>query len=150
MITSANIVNMRALFDDPELWIAEAVANAVKFGYDGYDSELACLFISQRLLVTVDFEPESNVTAADAPRYEAFLDRFAKALHSAGRTLSGTSPRCEPRGCHIVCLAVDIASWGPLWNFTALAQTAVDHFHTMDTYAGNCGSCCVRVQTWCL
>jgi len=108
MLTSANIVQMRQIFDDAALqksFINSAVQNAITNNYDGYD---------------IDMEPETGVVAADGPKYTAFLDNFAVAMHVLNKTLD-----------------VDIASWGPLWDFAALAKTRVDVFHTMDTYASN-------------
>ncbi len=68
----------------------------------------------------VDFEPTAMANASVAQEYARFLDNFASALHEAGRKLS-----------------VDIASWNTFWNFTALANTSVDTFYDMDTYAAS-------------
>jgi len=72
MLTSANILDMRLVFKTSDAFIAEAVTNAVKFGYAGYD---------------LDMEPEHDVIAADAEPYEQFIDKFAKALHIKNKTL---------------------------------------------------------------
>eukprot|EP00708_Paratrimastix_pyriformis_P003717 GAFH01002511.1.p1 GENE.GAFH01002511.1~~GAFH01002511.1.p1 ORF type:complete len:270 (-),score=50.80 GAFH01002511.1:344-1036(-) len=68
----------------------------------------------------IDFEPETGVVTDDGVAYAQFLTHFADEMHKAGLTLS-----------------VDIASWGPLWDFGLLANTTVDKFMTMDTYANS-------------
>jgi hypothetical protein len=68
----------------------------------------------------VDFEPTAEANASVAREYAQFLNNFADALHVAGKKLS-----------------VDIASWNTFWNFTALANTSVDTFYDMDTYAAS-------------
>jgi len=68
----------------------------------------------------VDFEPTAEANASVAREYAQFLNNFADALHAAGKKLS-----------------VDIASWNTFWNFTALANTSVDTFYDMDTYAAS-------------
>ncbi|MEM3833700.1 MAG: hypothetical protein QW128_08990 [Thermoprotei archaeon] len=66
----------------------------------------------------VDFEPES-ATDSDAYAYVNFLNRFADALHAVNKKLS-----------------VDIATWSVFWNYDMLAQSKVDMFCEMATYAG--------------
>jgi|GEM_PF-1575938 len=68
----------------------------------------------------VDFEPTAEANASVAREYAQFLNNFADALHAAGKKLS-----------------VDIASWNTFWNYTALANTSVDTFYDMDTYAAS-------------
>lgn len=68
----------------------------------------------------VDFEPTAEANLSVAREYAGFLNNFADALHTAGKKLS-----------------VDIASWNTFWNFTALANTSVDTFYDMDTYAAS-------------
>jgi len=65
----------------------------------------------------IDFEPEDGVTDFDAELYAAFLTTFSDALHAANLTVS-----------------VDVATWGPLWDYHLLANTSVDVFITMETY----------------
>jgi hypothetical protein len=68
-----------------------------------------------------DWEPTTkDVTAKDALDYAKFLNELADALHGTGALLT-----------------VDIAHWGAIWNFTALANTRVDYFMTMGTYTDN-------------
>lgn len=72
----------------------------------------------KQIFLCSDWEPTTpDVTPEDALAYAEFLDTLAEALHSVDAVLT-----------------VDIAHWGPIWNFTALAATSVDHFMTMGTY----------------
>lgn len=57
------------------------------------------------------------MTPQDAEDYAAFLDVLAAGLHGVGAELT-----------------VDIARWGAIWNYTALAGTGVDRFADMGTY----------------
>ncbi|MEM0272902.1 MAG: hypothetical protein QW514_10215 [Thermoprotei archaeon] len=66
----------------------------------------------------VDFEPSAQANASVALSYARFLTVFADALHRVGKRLS-----------------VDVASWNGFWNFSDLANTSVDMFYDMDTYA---------------
>jgi len=68
----------------------------------------------------VDFEPTGEANASVAREYAQFLNNFADALHVVGKKLS-----------------VDIASWNTFWNYAALANTSVDTFYDMDTYAAS-------------
>lgn len=71
----------------------------------------------------IDWEPTSSTVLPEDPaNYAAFLDYFALKMKAFG---IGTS--------------VDVASWSPIWNFTAIGATAVDYVMTMDTY-GNSGN----------
>lgn len=103
MITTAALQNVRNVCAQPEGFIRETVANAVKFNYTGYD---------------IDWEPTERGTPEDAESYAHFLTKWADALHRVGKKL-----------------AVDVASWNSFWDFSLLAKTSVDIFHTMDTYA---------------
>jgi hypothetical protein len=67
-----------------------------------------------------DFEPIGNITAQDASDYAAFLTYWATSLHK-----------------YDMQLTVDVASWSILWDFEALAETAVDTVMTMSTYTNN-------------
>jgi len=68
----------------------------------------------------IDFEPTVTATPQDAIDYANFLDLFSKAMHSHG-----------------IKVQVDIASWNPIWNWTAIGESAVDRVMSMDTYAGS-------------
>jgi hypothetical protein len=68
----------------------------------------------------VDFEPTVAATPQDATDYANWLDLFSKAMHTVG-----------------VKVQVDIASWNPIWNWTAIGATAIDRVMNMDTYAGS-------------
>lgn len=107
MITTVNIENIRQVAANPSPFIDKAISEAVKNHYSGYN---------------IDFEPSSTgCIPKDGVFYAEFLNTFADRLHQVNKTLS-----------------VDIASWNPaFWNFALLAQTKVDKFITMDTYAGN-------------
>jgi hypothetical protein len=72
--------------------------------------------------LNIDWEPTSGngaptPTAQDAADYAAFLDAFATAMHAAG-----------------VAVTVDVATWSPIWNLTAIGATAVDGVALMSTY----------------
>lgn len=110
---------MRKLYFDAscgDAFIQQARAEASKFGYTGFN---------------LDFEPTRNnvtapITKADSAAYAAFVGRFATALHADG-----------------VKLGVDVAQWktapdGPsIWDYNALATTAVDKGISMGTYCSN-------------
>ncbi len=66
----------------------------------------------------IDFEPSQTANNSVAVSYALFLTNLADALHNAGKKLT-----------------VDIASWNPFWNFSALANTTVDTLYDMNTYA---------------
>ncbi len=66
----------------------------------------------------IDFEPAQMANASVAAAYASFLTGFADALHQHGKKLT-----------------VDIATWNPIWNFTALANTTVNTLYDMGTYA---------------
>jgi hypothetical protein len=79
------------------------VQEALKYNYSGFN---------------IDFEPDNETTVLDAQKYAQFLQKFGKALQSAGKKLG-----------------VDVASWNRIWNFTLLgADSAIDTIHDMDTY----------------
>lgn len=109
MITSANIDNLRILFNNDQAFINAAVSECVKQNYTGFH---------------IDFEPcdvpHPTCTSQDAQAYAQFLDRFAKALHTHNKTIN-----------------VAIATWNVFWDFKALGQTSVDLLITMGTYAYN-------------
>lgn len=66
----------------------------------------------------LDWEPTGNdVTDEDGLDYAKFIDTFAKALHEVGLKLT-----------------VDYATWSPIWNVTAIADTAADKLISMGTY----------------
>lgn len=110
---------MREVFSSEECaqeFITAAVAEAKGHNYTGFN---------------LDWEPTASnttspVTEEDAMAYASFVDTFAKALHKDGFQLS-----------------VDVATWvtvpdGPsIWNYDALAVTAVDSAISMGTYTSN-------------
>ncbi len=65
----------------------------------------------------LDWEPTDDVTAEDGANYAHFIDLFAHELHRANLKLT-----------------VDVATWSPIWNYTAIADTAVDMGISMGTY----------------
>lgn len=65
----------------------------------------------------LDWEPTDDVTAEDGNDYAGFIDTFADALHAENLKLT-----------------VDIATWSPIWNYTAIAATSVDMGISMGTY----------------
>lgn len=71
----------------------------------------------------LDFEPTAGVSASDALAYAQFIGHFATALQQRGLRLT-----------------VDVASWGPIWNFTALASVSGVCYFTMDTYSNSSSS----------
>lgn len=112
MFTTVNIVNMRRAFENPDPLFQEMLSEARKFNYTGYN---------------VDWEPEHDVVAADAPKYAHFLQNMASVLHKNGLQLN-----------------VDVASWTVLFNFTAISNAIrvngaakLNRMITMDTYAGS-------------
>jgi len=78
----------------------------------------------------LDWEPTDDCTADDGNRYAAFIDVFAKALHAEGLKLT-----------------VDIASWSPVWNLTAIAATEADRVISMATYTGTDSSFTTSLNT---
>jgi polygalacturonase len=127
---------MRLLFQNEHLadvFINLLVADAVEFGYDGYN---------------IDFEVYGNLTDARDPTkvnfadgvlYSAFLQRFASACHTAGISLSvdvdTPAGECEPRA----------NGWGrndgkpcpwytALYNFDTLSIAGLDRVICMSTY----------------
>lgn len=65
----------------------------------------------------LDWEPTDAVTAEDGTAYAQFIEDFAQGLHNANLKLT-----------------VDIATWSPIWNYTAIAATSVDQAISMGTY----------------
>jgi len=65
----------------------------------------------------LDWEPTDNVTDEDGIRYAEFIETFSQALHQ-----------------HHLLLSVDVATWSPIWNYTAIAATSVDMIISMGTY----------------
>jgi hypothetical protein len=96
---------MRACFESPDTFLKHAVKVAVEEGFTGYN---------------VDWEPTGSATAADATAYAKFMDKFAKAMHAAGKKLT-----------------MAVATWNPIWNLQLLGQTDVDKIMTMSTYTSN-------------
>ncbi len=81
MIVSSNIQNIRALFDNQDSFIAQAVGIAISKNITGFN---------------IDFEPTGGATHEDAVRYAEFLDRFAAELHKHGFKLSVDVARWSP------------------------------------------------------
>jgi hypothetical protein len=65
----------------------------------------------------LDWEPTDDVTSEDGVNYANFIDVFARELHQADLKLT-----------------VDVATWSPIWNYTAIAATGVDMGISMGTY----------------
>jgi hypothetical protein len=65
----------------------------------------------------LDWEPTDSVTTEDGANYANFIDLFAQELHKE----------------HLK-LTVDVATWSTIWNYTAIANTAVDMGISMGTY----------------
>lgn len=95
---------MRAVFADPGPFIAQCVEEAARAGYAGFN---------------IDWEPQNGEppSASDAAAYARFLDQFAHAMHTHG-----------------LLATVDVATWSPVWNISAIAGTAVDGVVLMSTY----------------
>lgn len=81
MIVSANIQNIRAVFDNEDSFIAQAVGIALSLNITGFN---------------IDFEPTGGATHQDAVRYAEFLDKFAAELHKHGFKLSVDVARWSP------------------------------------------------------
>ena len=78
----------------------------------------------------LDWEPTgSDVTVEDGINYAKFIDAFAKNLHLQGQTLS-----------------VDVATWSPIWNYTAISNTRVDQVISMGTYTSDDASYVNQLQ----
>jgi hypothetical protein len=65
----------------------------------------------------LDWEPTDDVTEQDGTDYANFIAYFADELHKAGLQLT-----------------VDIATWSPVWNYTAIASTKAETGISMGTY----------------
>lgn len=68
----------------------------------------------------LDWEPTDDCTEQDGNDYAAFIQTFSRALHDEGLKVS-----------------VDFASWSPVWNLTAIAETEADYIISMSTYTNN-------------
>eukprot|EP00753_Platysulcus_tardus_P017085 PLAT6263.1.p2 GENE.PLAT6263.1~~PLAT6263.1.p2 ORF type:complete len:301 (+),score=116.58 PLAT6263.1:34-903(+) len=98
---------MRTVFATPQPFIDSLISEARTLGLAGYN---------------IDWEPTNsgNVTKQDAQDYATFLNNAGDQLAAAGLRLSAT-----------------IASWSPIWNYTALAETSVSTLNDMSTYTGD-------------
>lgn len=104
------LLAMRQVFADPAPFIAQCVAAAQSHGLTGFN---------------IDWEPTTGAgapdpTPADTAAYAQFLDTLARGLHAHG-----------------IAVSVDVATWSPIWNLTAIAATAVDYVMTMNTYTSD-------------
>jgi len=112
---------MRDVFATPKPFISDLVNEISANSFSGVNMWVLCVLRSESRSTTFlcrDWEPTtSDVTPEDALAYAKFLDTLADAVHKVDAILT-----------------VDIAHWGAIWNFTALAGTSVDHFMTMGTY----------------
>ena len=78
----------------------------------------------------LDWEPTGNdITVEDGINYAKFIDAFAKNLHTQGQTLS-----------------VDVATWSPVWNYTAIGASKVDTIISMGTYTSDDSSYVNQLQ----
>ena len=68
----------------------------------------------------LDWEPTDDVTEEDGIQYADFIDSFCTSMHK------------EKLYC-----SVDIATWSPIWNYTAISLTSVDTAISMGTYAAS-------------
>ena len=95
---------MRSVFVSPEPFIQACVAAAKLQGLAGYN---------------IDWEPQTGETPTpkDAEDYASFLSTLSSAMHAAGLVVS-----------------VDVATWSPIWNISAIASSGVDLVVTMSTY----------------
>ena len=66
----------------------------------------------------------------DAKNYAKFLDTLSRSLHKEG-----------------IKVSVDFATWSPIWNVPALAETSVDYMLDMGTYTGSDTSFTSQLQT---
>lgn len=78
----------------------------------------------------LDWEPTDDVTEQDGSDYAAFIETFAKALHAENLKLTA-----------------DIATWSPIWNYTAIATTSVDVGISMGTYTSTDSSFTSQLET---
>ena len=111
---------MRQVFRNPQPFIDSCISEAEKFGYSGYNLDWE---------PTDGEQPVSTVTDADGLAYAQFIDIFASKLHEAN-----------------LGLTVDVATWSPAWNYTALAQTGADSFVSMGTYTATDSSFSSQLQ----
>jgi hypothetical protein len=95
---------MRQVFANPGPFIMQCLAAAQSQSLSGFN---------------IDWEPQSGETPTpeDAIAYAQFLANFTAEMHIAGLVVS-----------------VDVATWSPIWNITAIAASGVDYVATMSTY----------------
>ena|SRR3990167_6079738 len=82
-----------------------------------------CISEAQKNQLTgfnIDWEPAVGATAQDALDYANFLNTLANALHKQN-----------------IKVSVDVATWSPIWNLTAIAATNVDYILDMGTYTNS-------------
>ena len=78
----------------------------------------------------LDWEPTDEVTEQDGNDYAVFINTFADALHYAN-----------------IKLTADIATWSPIWNYTAIESTSVDMAISMGTYTSTDSSFTSQLST---
>lgn len=78
----------------------------------------------------LDWEPTDDVTAEDGNDYAAFISTFSDALHAENLKLT-----------------VDIATWSPIWNYTAIAATSTNMGISMGTYTSTDSSFTSQLNT---
>ena len=98
---------MREVFANPAPFIAACIGQAKLYSLSGYN---------------IDWEPSDGAgdptpTHADALAYAAFLTTFSNAMHAEKLLVS-----------------VDVATWSPIWNLSAIGASSVDLVISMGTY----------------
>jgi hypothetical protein len=69
------------------------------------------------VLLSADGSGAPNPTPQDTIDYANFLSVFSDALHKVG-----------------VKTSVDVATWSPIWNLTAIGLSSIDYVMNMETY----------------
>jgi hypothetical protein len=108
------------------LWMRQVFSNPQPF-------ILACIRDAKEYGYTgfnIDWEPAEGATSLDAKNYAKFLDTLSRSLHKEG-----------------IKVSVDFATWSPIWNVPALAETSVDYMLDMGTYTGSDTSFTSQLQT---
>ena len=69
---------------------------------------------------SLDWEPTAGIVPGDGIAYAHFINAFANSLNTVG-----------------VKLSVDVATWSPVWNYSAIADTNAESIVSMGTYTSN-------------